>query len=306
MNNSQLQYFVETVKNGSMRKAAKVLNTTQPNISASISMLEKEVGATLLIRSNKGIGLTPEGQKFFTIAEGVTERLSVLRNMFLTKKPANHLILNIATNPSQVTTEVLAELQKDLVSDNYYITVRNYSVQKCASSVQSLESEIGIVFITSGYGPSYKAYFSELGLEYFSTSIRSCCVNVGRLNPYYDRDSVTRDEIIRFPIARFIEDELSYLDFSITEEGISIGDNPKVYYFNSDSQILSFVAQTDAYKVGYPWCKEAYERFGIHCLKIVPDYGIPLEMGWIKRKGYDLSAPAAEFIQRFENKYRDV
>ena len=305
MNNSQLLYFVETVKCGSMRKAARNLSTTQPNISAAISALEKEVGARLLMRSNKGIILTPEGHKFFSIAEGVTDRLNVLKAMFTAEKPAEPVILNIATNPTQITTEVLADLEEQFLKNNYCVTTRNYSVQKCAASVQSLESEIGVVFITSGYNASNKSYFDALGLEYVSISVKSCCVNIGKKNPYYLREAVTREEMIKFPIARFIEDELSYLDFSITEDGIGIGDNNRVFYFNSDAQILSFVAQTDAYKVGYPWCKEAYERFGIHSLAIVPDYGVPLELGWIKRKGYDLSAPAKTFVKRLEEKYKD-
>ena len=306
MNSTQLLYFVETVNNNSMRKAAKILQTTQPNVSNSISALEREIGVQLLIRSNRGIELTKEGQRFYTIAVGVTDRMAVLKSMFAKEEhETGTTVLNIATNPSQITTEILAEMNETASYDRFLITVRNLTVPACADSVHSGESEIGIVFITSGYDSQYKNYFKECELEYFTTSVCSCVVNVGRKNPFYDRESITRHEIIRYPLARFVEDELSYLDFSISSDGIGLGDNHKVYYFNSDAQILSFVAQTDAYKVGYSWCGETYERFGIRCLKIVPDDGIPLELGWIKRKGHGLSAAATRFIRTFEERYGD-
>ncbi|MBQ8536125.1 MAG: hypothetical protein IJ461_01805, partial [Clostridia bacterium] len=143
------------------------------------------------------------------------------------------------------------------------------------------------------------------GLDYTPTSIKPYCINIGPNNPYYHQETITRQEIIQFPIARFIEDELSYLDFSISTEGIGMGNNHRVYYFNSDAQILDFVAQTNAYKVGNPWCREAYEEKGIRCLALVPDDGLPLELGWIKRKGHSLSPAACRFLEIFEKRFRD-
>ncbi|MBQ8536102.1 MAG: LysR family transcriptional regulator, partial [Clostridia bacterium] len=156
MNSTQLLYFVEAVKNNSMRKAAKVLNTTQPNVSSSIAALERETGVRLLVRTNKGIELTHEGQRFYSIALGVTDRMVVLKRMFHVTNESENFILNIASNPSLITTEVLAELQKNNPYERFIITVRNHSVMACANSVRAAESEIGIVFITSGYNTHYK------------------------------------------------------------------------------------------------------------------------------------------------------
>lgn len=62
MNISQIEYFVETVKTGSIAQAARNLHVTSQTVSKSISDLEKELGAALLERKNKGILITELGE----------------------------------------------------------------------------------------------------------------------------------------------------------------------------------------------------------------------------------------------------
>ena len=56
-------YFVATYK--SFTKAAEALNNNQPNITRCMNNLETELNCKLFIRSNRGISLTPEGEKLF-------------------------------------------------------------------------------------------------------------------------------------------------------------------------------------------------------------------------------------------------
>ena len=56
-------YYVAKYK--SFSKAAKALFSNQPNVSRIMNNLENQLGCRLLVRSNKGVSLTPEGQKLF-------------------------------------------------------------------------------------------------------------------------------------------------------------------------------------------------------------------------------------------------
>lgn len=78
MNLDYLRSFYITVKCNSISQAAKKLHLTQPGLSMQIQNLEDEVGATLLIRSNKGVELTPEGQIVF---EHASTMLSLEKNI---------------------------------------------------------------------------------------------------------------------------------------------------------------------------------------------------------------------------------
>ena len=57
----QLEYLVKIVENGSISKAAEQLYITQPNLTKSISNLEKEYGIRLFNRKARGVELTAEG-----------------------------------------------------------------------------------------------------------------------------------------------------------------------------------------------------------------------------------------------------
>lgn len=64
MNIQYLKYVVEVDKTGSINKAAKNLYMGQPNLSAAIKELEKELGISIFYRSKKGVFATKEGEKF--------------------------------------------------------------------------------------------------------------------------------------------------------------------------------------------------------------------------------------------------
>lgn len=57
-----IRYFLEITRQGSISKAAKVLQMTQPPLSASMKNLEDELGVRLLERNARGITPTRAGQ----------------------------------------------------------------------------------------------------------------------------------------------------------------------------------------------------------------------------------------------------
>jgi LysR family transcriptional regulator, hca operon transcriptional activator len=60
-----LRYFVAVAEEGSLTVAAeRRLHTAQPSLSRQIRDLELEVGAQLLVRSARGVGLTDSGRAF--------------------------------------------------------------------------------------------------------------------------------------------------------------------------------------------------------------------------------------------------
>ena len=56
-------YFV--AKYGNITAAAEALYSEQPNVTRAIKNLERDLGCVLFTRSNKGVTLTPEGEKLY-------------------------------------------------------------------------------------------------------------------------------------------------------------------------------------------------------------------------------------------------
>lgn len=65
----QLRYYVSAAELGSISKATRELNVSQPSISAAIAKLEAEFGIDFFVRHHaKGLSLTPAGTQFFRAA----------------------------------------------------------------------------------------------------------------------------------------------------------------------------------------------------------------------------------------------
>jgi len=65
-----LRYFIAVAETGSLTVAAeKRLHTSQPSLSRQIRDLEDQVGTPLLVRSAKGVELTPAGKAFLDHAK---------------------------------------------------------------------------------------------------------------------------------------------------------------------------------------------------------------------------------------------
>jgi len=70
-----LEAFIRIAKDGSFRKAADRLNTTQPNISIRLANLETQIGKSLMDRDAGSIRLTHVGQTLLPKAQAVLEAL---------------------------------------------------------------------------------------------------------------------------------------------------------------------------------------------------------------------------------------
>ncbi len=76
--NSNWEYykiFYVVGKHGSFTQAARSLHNNQPNITRVMNTLESELGCRLFVRSQKGVTLTPEGEKLFAHIEAAYQQI---------------------------------------------------------------------------------------------------------------------------------------------------------------------------------------------------------------------------------------
>ncbi len=66
-------YYVAKYRN--FTQGAAVLRNNQPNVTRMIKNLENELGCTLFIRSNRGVKLTPEGERLYAHVSIAIEHL---------------------------------------------------------------------------------------------------------------------------------------------------------------------------------------------------------------------------------------
>lgn len=109
-----IQAFAEIVRQGSLKRAAEMLFLTQPAISRTIAELEEIVGARLLIRSRRGVSLTPQGEFFHGHALNALGALSQgLAGIGGQADPGLALLVGALPSVSaRLMPDVVAELQR--------------------------------------------------------------------------------------------------------------------------------------------------------------------------------------------------
>lgn len=75
---SQLSYFCEVCRTGSVTRAAENLHITQPSVSAALRGLEMSYGVTLFHREKKQLILTREGEQLYEGAKKLLEQAESL------------------------------------------------------------------------------------------------------------------------------------------------------------------------------------------------------------------------------------
>lgn len=78
-NPNSILAFVTVAREGTVSRAAEVLNLTQPAISHQIRRLSEETGIILFNRTPRGLALTPDGQALLPKAEQVLHAMTEFR-----------------------------------------------------------------------------------------------------------------------------------------------------------------------------------------------------------------------------------
>ncbi len=98
-----LRAFCQTVRLGSVSRAAEALFVSQPAITLQLQALERELGAVLFERHGRRLTPTREGQLLYELAQPLVESVDALPTVFRDKASGLDAgELNIAANSSTI------------------------------------------------------------------------------------------------------------------------------------------------------------------------------------------------------------
>ena len=146
----KLFYYVGKYRNFSL--VAKLLNSNQPNISKLMTKLESQMGCKLMIRSNRGITLTSEGEKLFVhVSVAYNEIRSAEAELSAENDLSAGMICIGATDTAMasIVIESLRTFKKEYPNIN--IAIASYTTGQAIDALKS-----GIVDFSVVNGPVYK------------------------------------------------------------------------------------------------------------------------------------------------------
>lgn len=197
MNITQLQHFVETVRQGSYAAASKILFISAPGISRSVGELEKELGIKLVERSGKTVAPTKHGQLLYgravTILENVNNFLGLAEALSEGEETQRSILLAAFAIPyrGSVVSDRLLDLAKQNCATMNISIVYNPS----ASCLAALEAGLVDAAIVLGNADKIWAVSSRL----FSVKPR---IALACSHPLCNRKELRLKDLSDYPIAR--------------------------------------------------------------------------------------------------------
>ncbi len=286
----QLEYFVTSAEEKSFYQAGQTLFTSQPAISKAIANLEKELAAKLFERTNRGLRLTPRGERLYHYAKNILRQAEFIKDL----DQAVEESLSLASYPSHRIATILTEfyLQQDALQLDY----REGSVQDIIELVHTGISQFGIVYISPQQEEVFQHILSHKHLEFVPMQQASLCVYVGEKHPLWGSgqslDSQTMGELSYIRGVRDFFSVEHHFDYVNLNELNTTYFSDKVLT-NSDHLVSLMLEKTDLCYLGID-------------TTVVDDQGkLPiaseqthLTLGYIKTKNGILSATAEQFLNR--------
>lgn len=292
MDLKQLEYFITVAEYGSINKAKEVLFTSQPNISKSIISIEQELKVKLFIRSNKGVKLTASGKEIYSYAKNILTNYKIMTSI-------HNIIINKKLRVACYQSHIISRIVCDYYNMNKDINIEFFegTSEETIELVKSNKSEIGIVYISKDKRCCFNHVLEHKNLEFELLDIKDACVYVGRNNKFYNREKISFEELLSLNFIQPVKDIFSienYLDIVNFKESPSIRFN-NVITTNSDNLIIDSLLTTNVSSFGIKLMNPEYEQYDIKLLDIEGDTN-QVYIGYIKRKGEELSKEASDFI----------
>lgn len=180
----QLEYFIASAEEKSFYQAGQRLFTSQPAISKAISNLEKELGAKLFERTNRGLRLTTRGDGLYHYAKNILLQIDFIKEL----NQDTERSLSCAAYPSHRIATILTEFY--LQQDNLHLDYREGTVQDIIEFVHTGVSQFGIVYISPQQEAVFQHILSHKHLEFVPLQLASLCVYVGQKNPLWASDQM--------------------------------------------------------------------------------------------------------------------
>ena len=130
----------------SFSKAAEILGNNQPNLSRCMNLLESELGCKLLVRTNRGVSLTPEGQRLFEHVAIANEQLMLGEQEILKDKSLESGLVTIGASETALRLFLLNKLE--LFHHNYphvRLQISNHSTPQAVEAVRRGTVDFAVV-----------------------------------------------------------------------------------------------------------------------------------------------------------------
>ncbi len=142
-------YYVAKYQNVTL--AARALLCNQPNVTRVIKNLEYALGCTLFVRSNRGVRLTPEGQRLYARVKIAVEQIAFAETELDRAKTLQNGIVSLGATEIALHTFLLPVLKE--YRGRYpgiRLNILNYTINQAVAALKNNLVDIAVVTTPTG------------------------------------------------------------------------------------------------------------------------------------------------------------
>ncbi len=220
MNIACLISLIETIEQNSISKAAKNLHMTQSALSQQLQALEKSLDSQILIRSNKGVTLTPEGEITLSYAETI---VNLYKNMLKDlDQSKNSLVNEIKIISCNSVGEYLLPCTLHLYKKNHSnikFNLKNENTKIITEYISNCSADIGFI----------DAKINKEGIECTNLFTGNLVFIYSPKNNYIKSNAISLTDISNLPLILLSKENMlrqiidnMFIDASISPENLNI------------------------------------------------------------------------------------
>lgn len=242
----QLKYVTTIANIGSISEAAKRLFVSQPSLTKSIKELEKEMGITIFDRTNKGITVSKEGERFLGYARQVLEQAALLEEQYKSQSGGKKQF-SVSTQHYSFAVNAFVELLKGAEIDQYDVSLRETQTYEIIDDVAHMKSEIGLLYYNDFNRPVLEKLIHTNELTFTELFTAHPHIFIGKTHPLAHKEVVSMDELEEYPYISFEQGD--HNSFYFSEEIFSTVVRPKHIRVRDRASLFSLLLGLDGYTV---------------------------------------------------------
>lgn len=296
----QLQYLERIAETGSINEAAKSLFISQPSLSQAMKELEKEYDVQLFYRSKLGITLTDAGREFLNYARGVLDQVNLLNERFGEMTERRH-IFSVSAQHYAFVVNAFVQLVREIGGDAYHFTLRETETQNVLDDIQSLRSEIGVIYLNDFNSTVLRRLIAEKDLEFVPLFEAQPHVFVGRDNPLTQKDEITLADLEDYPYLSYEQGDTNSFYFS--EEILSTLQRKKHIQISDRATIFNLMVGLNGYTISSGIISSELNDEKIVAIPLKVDDAMLL--GYLRHRKIEPSTTAQRYLELLKQYIRE-
>lgn len=143
----QLEYLTALARERHFARAAAACHVSQPSLSAGIAKLEAELKVAIVLRGNRFVGFTPEGERVVTWARRILAERDALRDDLASLRTGLSGTLTVAAIPTAMTTVSLLTGPFCAEHPSARVVLESASSREIVQRLADFDLDIGLTYV---------------------------------------------------------------------------------------------------------------------------------------------------------------